>query len=91
MTLADKIECADTVFAQMVDDEMVLLDTASGEYFGLDGTGAVIWQHMGENKSLNAVHATMLDMYDVDAEQLENDIVTFVQKLLDAGLVEIVS
>ena len=89
MTLDDKLIVADTVFAQMVDDEMVLLDTESGEYFGLDGTGAVIWQHMGENESLREVYEAMLEMYDVKPEQLENDIITFVQKLLDAGLVQL--
>lgn len=89
MTLESKIDFPETVFAQMVDDEMVLLDTLSGEYFGLEGIGAVIWQHMSKNESLREVFETMLEMYEVEAEKLENDIVAFVKKLLDAGLVKL--
>ena len=88
MTLNDTITIADTVFAQEVDDEMVILDTTSEQYFGLDATGVVIWQHLNENGSLQEVFDTMLEMYDVDAKQLEADICRFVQELVDAGLVK---
>lgn len=89
MTLDQKINIADSVFSQEVDNEMVLLDTESEEYFGLDETAAVIWQHLAENESLREVHASMLAIYDVAAEQLEQDILAFVEKLIDAGLVQL--
>ena len=89
IALDQKINIADTVFAQEIDNEMVLLDTESEEYFGLDETAAVIWQHLGENESLRDVYASMVETYEVEPAQLENDIVTFVQKLVDAGLVQV--
>jgi len=89
MTLKDKVILSDAVFAQEIDDEMVLLNTESEEYFGLDETAAVIWQHVSENESLREVFETMLDMYEVEPEKLENDIVVFVEKLLEAGLVKL--
>jgi hypothetical protein len=89
MTLDQKINIADSVFSQEVDNEMVLLDTESEEYFGLDETAAVIWQHLAENGSLREVHASMLAIYDVTAEQLEKDILSFVEKLIDAGLAQL--
>ena len=67
---------------------MVILDTTSEEYFGLDATGVVIWQHLNENGYLQEVFDTMLEMYDVDAKQLEADICRFTQELVDAGLVK---
>ena len=39
MDLNKKITFADTVFAQEVDGEMVLLDMNSENYFGLDAVG----------------------------------------------------
>ena len=91
MTLQDIITIPDTLFAQEVDEEMVILDTASQEYFGLDQTGAVIWQHLSEHGALQKTYEAMQEQYDVDDEQLETDICRFVQELVDAGLVELKS
>ena len=88
MTLNNTIIIADTVFAQEVDNEMVILDSASEQYFGLDAIGAVIWHHLSENGTLQQTFNTMLEMYEVDAKQLEADICRFTQELLDAGLVQ---
>jgi len=88
MTLHTDIMIADTVFAQEVDDEMVILDTASEEYFGLDEMGAVIWRHLSAACSLQKVYDVMREEYEVDERQLEADICRFVQELVDAGLVQ---
>ena len=88
MTLHDTISIPDTLFAQEVDEEMVILDTVSQEYFGLDETGAVIWQHLSEHGALQKTYEAMQEQYEVDDEQLEADICRFVQELVDAGLVE---
>ena len=89
MKLTQKITFADTVFAQEVDDEMVLLDMNSENYFGLDEVGTVIWQAMQETGSLKEVHAALLEQYDVKPEVLEKDLLNFVEKLKESGLVEI--
>ena len=88
MTLNTNIMIADTVFAQEVDDEMVILDTASEEYFGLDATGAVIWQYLSKTGSLLQVYNTMREAYEVDDKKLEVDICRFVQELVDANLIQ---
>ena len=89
MTLDNNVTIADTVFAQEVDDEIVILDTVSEEYFGLDEMAAVIWQYLSESGSLQKVHDEMSEIYEVDAKQLEDDICRFVQELVDAGLVQV--
>ncbi len=88
MTLNDTISIAETVFAQEVDHEMVILDTESEQYFGLDETGAVIWQYLSENGALQQVFEIMFEKYEVDAKQLEADICRFTQELVDARLVQ---
>ena len=88
MTLKDTITIPDTVFAQMVDDEMVIYDTVSETYFGLDEMGAVIWEHLNKEKTLQGVYDIMIEVYEVEALQLEQDICRFVQELVDAGLLK---
>jgi ornithine carbamoyltransferase len=89
MNLNQKITFSETVFAQEVDGEMVLLDMNSENYFGLDEVGTAIWQAMQESGSLEEVYRAMLEQYEVEPEVLEKDLLDFVQKLNDSGLAEI--
>jgi len=89
MNLNQKVTFADTVFAQEVDGEMVLLDMESENYFGLDEVGTAIWQAMQEHGSLQEVFDDLLKQYDVEAEVLEHDLSDFIGKLVESGLVEV--
>ncbi|MEA3456663.1 MAG: PqqD family protein [Campylobacterota bacterium] len=89
MNLNQKITFSETVFAQEVDGEMVLLDMNSENYFGLDEVGTSIWQAMQESGSLDEVYQEMLKQYEVEPEVLQKDLLDFAQKLSDSGLAEI--
>jgi len=89
MDLSQKVIFAETVFAQEVDGEMVLLDMESENYFGLDEVGTVMWQAMQEKETLKDVLEALLEQYEVEAEMLENDLSNFVGKLVESGLVKV--
>ncbi len=90
MNLNQKIKIADSVFAQEVDDEMVILDMNSENYFGLDEVGRDIWNAFREKETLQEVYDAMFEIYDVDENVLKNDIEVFIGKLIKSGLIEIV-
>jgi hypothetical protein len=73
--------------ARTVGDETVILDLASGTYFGLDPVGARIWQLMGERKTRAEIFTTMLEEYEVEREQLEADVLRLATELAERGLV----
>ena len=89
MKLNQKVTFAETVFAQEVDGEMVLLDMESENYFGLDEVGTSIWQAMQEKETLKEVLDLLLEQYEVEEEMLENDLSDFVGKLVESGLVKV--
>ena len=89
MDLNKKITFADTVFAQEVDGEMVLLDMNSENYFGLDEVGTAIWQAMQEKKNLKEVFEVLLGQYEVEEDVLKKDLINFVEKLKESGLIKI--
>ena len=89
MNLDQKVTFAETVFAQEVDGEMVLLDMESENYFGLDEVGTAIWQAMQEKETLREVFEVLKEQYEVEAEVLENDLSDFVEKLVESGLVKV--
>jgi hypothetical protein len=87
MELTDKLAIPPQVMARTVGDETVILDLASGTYFGLDPVGARIWALMGERKTLAEICATMLEEYEVEREQLEADVLRLAAELAERGLV----
>ena len=87
MELTDKVAIPAQVMARTVGDETVILDLASGTYFGLDPVGARIWQLIGEGRTLAEICATMLEEYEVGRAQLETDVLRLTGELLERGLV----
>jgi len=90
MTLETKIDLPETVYAQEIDGEMVLLDMNSEHYFGLDGVGTAIWQAVEAKEGrLSQVLELLLMQYDVEETVLKNDLLAFVEKLRENGLIEV--
>jgi len=77
------------VMSRQVGDETVILDLASGMYFGLDPVGARIWQLITEGQQVDAVVSTLLGEYEVAEEQLRQDVDSLVSELVSRGLIEL--
>lgn len=77
---------ADTVFAQEIEGEMVLLDMNTENYFGLDSVASDIWKLLQEGKTVGETYDALLEMYDVDPDTLRNDLETFTKTLIDNKL-----
>lgn len=87
MNLSDRVSIPAQVMARTVGDETVILDLASGTYFGLDPVGARIWGLMGESKTLAEICGQMLEEYEVSREELERDTLKLAQELATQGLI----
>lgn len=89
MNLNQKIIFSETVATQEVDDEIIILDMNTENYFGLNKIGSAIWQVIKEKPVLNEVYETLLERYDVESEVLMADLENFVEKLLKSGLAKV--
>ena len=89
MRLTDKVTVPEQVMARQVGEETVILDLASGTYFGLDPVGARIWQLMTEDKTLAEVCATMLAEYEVTREDIERDVLRLAEELRAKQLISV--
>ena len=89
MNIKSKITLSKNVFAQEIDEETIILDSETQEYFSLNEIGKVIWSLLERNKQLEEIKAEMLDMYEVPEEQLEKDVLNFLQALEQKGLIKI--
>jgi hypothetical protein len=70
----------DVVFKEL-GGEGVLLDLASGIYFGLDETSTRLWQLLQTHGSLRRVFDEMIAEFEVDPDRLEGDLLDFVADL----------
>ena len=89
MNIKSKITLSKNVFAQEIDEETIILDSVTQEYFSINEIGKVIWSLIEEKKNLEEIKAEMLDMYEVPQEQLEKDVLNFLQALEQKGLIKI--
>ena len=70
-----------------VDDEIVMLDPATSNYYGLDGVGARIWSLLDEPLSIAAIVETLVREFDVDESTCLSEVLTFVGDLADNSLI----
>jgi coenzyme PQQ synthesis protein D (PqqD) len=70
--------------------EMAIVNFDNGVYYGLDPTGARIWNLLREPSTVEQLCDTLAGVYDVDRSTLESDVRAFVRDLAEHGLVEIV-
>jgi hypothetical protein len=89
-TAGGSVEIGDSVLYQTVGDEIVLLDLASQQYFGLDSIGADVWRLILEHRDVAAVAKRLAGVYAVDEQTARGDIEPLIADLLAAKLLKIV-
>ena len=72
-----------------LDDETAIVNFENGVYYGLDPTGAHVWNLLREPVTIDELCDRLARVYDVDRSRLESDLRTFVADLAEHGLVEI--
>jgi hypothetical protein len=76
-----------TVISETIDGETIIINLASGAYYSLKHAGAPIWTAIQQSASLGAIAAMIRSRYDVDGHDIEYEISTLVQRLVEEDLV----
>ena len=87
MNLTDKATVPPQVMVRKVDTETVILDLASGAYFGLDPIGARMFELIGEGRSLAEVCDAIQSSHEVERAQVERDVLALADSLLAQKLI----
>lgn len=75
--------------ASELGGEAVILNLASGTYYGLNEVGARIWELIQQPCTFQEILHTLLAEYDVQPEICEQDLTKILTEMKDAFLVEI--
>lgn len=90
LTLDTTIVVPDTVFVQTVDNETIILDSNTQEYFALNEIGGIFWEVLKDTPNLTQVYTTLKEHFDdAGTFQIEQDLLEFVEALEEKGLIKI--
>ena len=87
MDLHQKVVVSPQVIARQLGEELVILDLASGTYFGLDAVGTRVWQLLSEGNDPAEACELMVAEFDVSREELERDILALLSELSTRQLI----
>lgn len=72
-------------------EEVAMMDVTSGTYFVLDAVAADIWNQLREPVGVNAILTELQSRYDIEPTRCEADVLGFLERLHDKGLIRVVS
>lgn len=72
-----------------LEETLVMMDIDSGTYYMLDEVAAFLWERLAEPTPVAGLVASLCDRYDVSSERCEADVLPFLSRLHEKGLVEI--
>mgnify|MGYP000038247878 FL=1 len=88
MQMSDRFTVSNEVVSREVGGELVLLDLASGQYFGLDTVGGRIWELLSERPHTLAELCDSIEAeFDAPREQIESDLVALAAQLSEQELI----
>ncbi|MCM2996930.1 PqqD family protein [Paenibacillus cellulositrophicus] len=84
-----ELRLANHVNTAEIDGELVLLDVATGNFYGLNQTGSILIKIIEGNQNIeidNFINQ-MAEVWNVDFKDLENDVMAFINTMKTKGLI----
>ncbi len=75
------------VVRECFEDEVVIINLESGNYYSLNGTGAEIWRDLETGGAAEAVTAALAARYDAPETMIRPAVESFIRQLEEQGLV----
>jgi hypothetical protein len=76
----------DRVLTQNAAGTLVLLDLDGGQYYSLDEVSARVWELCDGQHAVGGIVETISAEYDAAAETIYEDVVAFIEEMLDEKL-----
>ena len=80
---------SEDIVARVIEDEMIIVPLVSGiadmedDLFTLNETGRAIWDRLDGKRNLREIVEDLSEEFDSPIQELENDVVGFVQALFE--------
>ena len=84
-----RVSVPEYVLVRQIEGESVLLNINNERYFGLNDVGTRMWATLTSADSIQTAYEALLGEYEVDPEQLRQDLQVLIEKLVENGLIEV--
>jgi len=82
------LKCDGNFIEQLIDDEIVLLDLDSADFFSLSGTARDVWSLVDGARDRDAIIAALAEEYDCSADQIDGDVEQFLEQMVAGGFLQ---
>ncbi|RBP88293.1 coenzyme PQQ synthesis protein D (PqqD) [Cytobacillus firmus] len=89
ISLSNKLSQVEGIIVSDMGGEKVMLSIAKGKYFNLGEMGGEIWDLMKEAIEVKQIISVLESIYQVDQEECEEQVLTFLSQLFDQELIKI--
>lgn len=72
-----------------MDGYTMLMSIESGKFFSINPLGSRIWEILERPARLDAVCQTLLEEFEIEPEQCQEEVVAFLESLLNQRLVRV--
>jgi hypothetical protein len=78
----------ENIISDLFGEEVVLVNLDSGVYYSLRGSATEMWIRIQNNYSISEILADLSTLYDLNSEELTNQINLFIEQLIDEKLIK---
>lgn len=82
-----KFSASEQILSSDIGDEMVMMDINLGKYFSLKGPSGRVWELIGNGTTVQAIFDVLIEEYDVEAEQCQQELLALLKDLHDAEMI----
>lgn len=86
ISFSDRVRVAEDVLISNLQEESVILNLESERYYGLDNVGTRFVTVLDTSESIEAAYEVLRDEYDVDPQNLRQDLLDLIESLLKQGI-----
>ena len=85
----DVVQTTESQVSTRLGDEVAILELDQGVYFGLNPTGARIWELLASPVAVSDILARIVAEYQVDEQNARHDVLDVLERLRAAGLIKV--
>jgi len=92
-TRKDRYVSTDNIVKRDIADEIILVPIRGKiadmqRIYALDPVADFIWEHLDGKQSVGDIHSAVVRNFDVPAEQAYQDLIEFIEEIMEANLVK---
>ena len=89
LTFNERAAAPAHVLVRFLDQESVLLNLQTEQYFGLDEAGTRMWRLVTTSPNIDAAYQELLAEYDVQPDLLRENLTELLGHLVEHGLLQV--